>query len=237
MKALVLLWCLTFVQFTNPARAELRKSSRSRAAVESMRPVLAEQFTTKGLRLGSKIFIRIFKDTRELEVWVEKGERYELFKTFPICYFSGYAGPKKRSGDRQAPEGVYGVKGHSLNPMSSYHLSMNVGYPNAFDRAHGRTGGLIMIHGDCVSIGCFSITDFGIGQIYTIIESALENGQESVPIHIFPFRMTMMNMIRYIRFPDHTFWRELRPIYSAFEEKRVPPKVTVEDGKYVLKDD
>ncbi|MEQ1878961.1 MAG: murein L,D-transpeptidase family protein [Bdellovibrionia bacterium] len=219
------------------ADAQIRKSQRSREAVEATRPRLEEELKAKDLRLGSKIYMRIFKQPRELEIWVEHGEKYVHFKTYPICYYSGYLGPKFKTGDKQAPEGVYSLKPHSLNPLSVFHLSMDVGYPNAFDRAHGRTGGLIMIHGDCVSLGCFAMTVPAIEEIYTFIEAALEDGQESVPVHIFPFRMSWVNMVRYVRFDDHAFWRELRPIYAAFEETKVPPKVSVENGKYKLRSD
>ena len=71
----------------------------------------------------------------------------------------GTARPETREGDRQVPEGFYAIAPGQLNPNSSYYLSFNVGYPNAYDRAHGSTGGTIMVHGACSSAGCFSMTD------------------------------------------------------------------------------
>ena len=112
------------------------------------------------------------------------------FETYPICAWSGELGPKLAEGDRQAPEGFYAVGLKQLNPNSNYHRAFNLGFPNAYDRALGRTGSFLMVHGDCVSIGCYAMTDQGIDEIYRIVEAALHQGQREVPVHAFPFRMT-----------------------------------------------
>ena len=122
---------------------------------DSLRSSLEE----KPLPVGAHIFIRIFKLERELELWARQGSRFELIRIYPICYFSGQLGPKLREGDEQTPEGFYFVTPEQLNPNSRFHLSFNIGYPNRYDRAHGRTGAAIMVHGNCVSIGCFAMTD------------------------------------------------------------------------------
>jgi murein L,D-transpeptidase YafK len=160
-------------------------------------PPLPERLAGAELRPGLPVFIRIIKESSELELWMQRGSTWLLLHTYPICRWSGRLGPKLREGDGQAPEGFYVVTAKALNPKSAYHLSFNLGYPNAYDRAHGRTGSFLMVHGDCRSIGCYAMTDAGIEQIYRLVEAALAAGQVGVPVHIFPFRMTADNMERY----------------------------------------
>ena len=181
---------------------------------------------------AAQVFLRIFKEESELEVWAEQGERYTLVKTYPVCKWSGELGPKLKEGDRQSPEGFYQVRLGSLNPNSNYHLSFNLGFPNSFDRAHGRTGSYLMVHGRCSSIGCYAMTDQGIEEIYRIVETALKSGQRAVPVHIFPFRMTDANLERYAGSQWIEFWRNLKQGYDAFEADRRPPSVTVTEKSY-----
>ena len=189
----------------------------------------------KGLSFGSAVYIRIFKEEAALEVWLRHGAQYDLFKTYPICAESGTLGPKEREGDEQSPEGFYGVTASKLNPRSNYHLSFDIGYPNAYDRSLGRTGSLIMVHGNCVSIGCFAMTDPGIEEIYLLAQAALERGQQSFPVHVFPFRMTEENMRRHAPSRWASFWSDLKAGYDAFEAKHVPPDVDVRGGHYVVR--
>jgi len=189
----------------------------------------------KGLSFGSSIYIRIFKEEAELEVWLQHGARYELFKTYPICAESGTLGPKEREGDAQSPEGFYSVTASKLNPRSNYHLSFDIGYPNAYDRSLGRTGSFIMVHGNCVSIGCFAMTDPGIEEIYLLAQAALEKGQKSVAVHVFPFRMTAENTRQHASSRWAPFWSELKAGYDAFEAKHVPPDVDVNGGHYAVR--
>ena len=113
------------------------------------------------------MLIRTYKKEAEFEIWKMKADgRYVLFKTFPMCRWSGQLGPKMAEGDRQVPEGFYKITPGQMNPVSQYYLSFNVGYPNAYDRAHGASGGSIFVHGACSSAGCFSMTDEQIDQIY-----------------------------------------------------------------------
>ncbi|WP_257390938.1 L,D-transpeptidase family protein [Snodgrassella alvi] len=111
-----------------------------------------------------------------------------------MCTFSGGLGPKKAEGDGKSPEGFYAMRKSLLNPNSNYHLAFNIGYPNAYDRSKSYTGSYIMIHGKCVSIGCYAMTDNGIEEIYALVIQALSSGQTQVPIHIFPFKMNTANM-------------------------------------------
>jgi murein L,D-transpeptidase YafK len=180
--------------------------------------------------------MRIFKELRELEVWCENGSRFVLFKTYAVCSISGHLGPKLRVGDGQGPEGFYFVTPVQLNPGSRFHLSFNLGYPNAYDRAHHRTGGALMVHGNCVSDGCYAMTDRGIEEIYVLADAALRGGQSFFRVHVFPFRMTDDNMMRHRYSEWSGFWANLNEGYEFFERTGRPPNVEVEAGRYVFED-
>ncbi len=198
-----------------------------------VKPLLEKKLVESGLRLGNRVFIRLFKETRELEVWLQDATQvWKPFRTYPIACFSGELGPKQREGDMQAPEGFYTVTAKQLNPASSYHLAFNIGYPNAFDLHHQRTGSLIMVHGDEVSVGCYAMTDPVIEEIYLLVSEALEKGQPQVPVHGFPFRFTDERMQQAKGEPWFSFWENLREGYQHFETRRVVPKITVENGRY-----
>lgn len=188
----------------------------------------------KGLTLGSPILIRAFKSEKELEVWVKHTykDEYRLYKTYKICKLSGALGPKQTEGDLQTPEGFYSVSEGRLNPNSTYFLAMNIGYPNAYDRALERTGGALMIHGNCVSEGCLAMTDAHIGDIYLIAEQALLRGAPDVPVQIFPFRMTDENMALYAGSDWMPFWENLKEGYDYFEKYHLPPTIDVQNAKY-----
>jgi murein L,D-transpeptidase YafK len=199
----------------------------------TVQPRLAHALSPHGASVGDPMLIRIFKETKELEVWVRGDRGYRLFRTYPICAYSGTLGPKLKEGDGQAPEGFYRVGLSALNPQSSYHLSFNLGFPNAFDRAHGRSGSFLMVHGRCVSIGCYAMTDPVIEEIYVMVEATARATRSEVPVHIFPFRMTTENMTRHAGSPWIGFWQTLKPAYDAFEASRQPPRITVSAGQYV----
>lgn len=213
---------------------EVPSSDRSREAVERTSKQLEPLLSRQGFRLGAPVFFRIFKEEGILEVWIQKCRKFELFKSYPICYFSGELGPKLKEGDKQSPEGFYSVAPAALNPNSDYHLSFNLGYPNAFDRAHGRTGSFLMVHGRCVSIGCYAMTDPGIEEIYTLAEAALREGQGSFQVHSFPFRMTPENFARHQGSEWRDFWSNLKEGYDLFERDRVPPAVSMKERRYVF---
>lgn len=194
-------------------------------------PKLHDELATKQLKLGLPAFIRIFKESRELELWLQNDKGWQLFRTYPIANFSGSLGPKTKEGDMQAPEGFYDVTQKQLNPMSSYHLSFNIGYPNAYDLHHQRTGSFIMVHGDVVSVGCFAMTDPLVEEIYLIVESALNNAP-SIPIHIFPFRMIQERLQKESTSPHLDFWQNLRPAHDLFEKEHRVPAITLQNGHY-----
>ena len=209
------------------------ESDRSRQAVAQTSPDLATELADKGLEFGAPVFFRLTKQPAELTVFVKnEAGTYEVFRTWPVCRVSGVLGPKQREGDMQAPEGFYTVAPDQMNPHSSFHLSFNLGYPNAFDRAHGRTGSYLMVHGDCVSIGCFAMTDDSIEEIWTLMQAAFEGGQSEIPVHIFPFEMTAANLQRHSGHPDQAFWRSLAPAWVMFEETGQVPEVRVSGGAY-----
>lgn len=207
-----------------------RESRATQAAHARLDDALAE----KGLSFGSPVYVRIFKEEAELEVWMQSGARYEKLKTYPICALSGALGPKVKEGDAQSPEGFYSVTRSKMNPQSHYHLAFDIGYPNAYDRSLGRTGSLIMVHGNCVSIGCFAMTDAGIEEIYFLADAAFAKGQAAVPVHVFPFRMTAEKLERHADSAWAGFWSELKSGYDAFETTSVPPDVGFKNGHYFV---
>ena len=198
-------------------------------------PTLQDRLEARGFRFGAPAFIRIFKKEEVLEVWLQKDSgEYALFLDYPICIYSGELGPKTREGDKQSPEGFYAVGREAMNPNSQYHLSFNLGYPNAYDRAHGYSGSLLMVHGKCVSIGCYAMGDRQIEEIYTLVGSALQRGQPYVRVHAFPFRMTDANLAAYSEHRWYDFWRMLKPGYDYFERYHQPPEIDVIGGQYAL---
>jgi murein L,D-transpeptidase YafK len=210
-------------------------SERSREVTVRMTEPLKSEFVTSGLEWGSPVFIRIFKEPKRLEIWIKNGKRFALFRTYPICHFSGQLGPKTKEGDLQAPEGFYEVTPAQMNPNSDYHLSFNLGYPNAFDRAQNYTGSYLMVHGKCVSIGCYAMTDAYIEEIYTLVQTAFAYGQKTVAVHAFPFEMTTQNLANYDAHPSADFWKTISEGYSFFEKNTFPPRVNVKRKKYVFK--
>ncbi|GAA5484805.1 murein L,D-transpeptidase family protein [Haloferula sargassicola] len=209
---------------------------RARAAADRVRPGLTRDLEAQGLQFRDPVFIRAFKEERELELWVRdrESQKFVLFRTYPIAAASGKPGPKLAEGDRQVPEGFYFVSTSRLNPASKYHLAFNLGFPNEYDRMNGRTGSSIMIHGDQVSIGCLAMTDEKIEEIYTLVAAALERGQPFVRVHLFPFRMTDERMETENASEWAGFWRNLKQGYDLFEQTRVPPQVHVVNGRYTF---
>jgi murein L,D-transpeptidase YafK len=183
---------------------------------------------------GIPLYIRIFKKEKVLELWGKNGAHYTLLKSYPICRYSGELGPKLKSGDKQAPEGVYALTRRSLKPNSHYHLALNINYPNRYDRKHNRDGSLIMIHGKCSSIGCFAMGNIQIEEIYNMVEAAFDAGEKFIYVAIYPFRMTDKNLLEQKDSPWYSFWLNLKTGYDMFETTHVPPFVGVRDGKYVF---
>ncbi|MDP4003784.1 murein L,D-transpeptidase family protein [Methylobacterium sp. NEAU K] len=190
---------------------------------------------TKGMQQSDPILIRAYKKEAEMEVWKKGGDgRYALLKTYPICRWSGQLGPKVREGDRQAPEGFYTITPGLMNPNSSYYLSFDTGFPNAVDRANGRSGKYLMVHGTCSSAGCFAMTDATIAEIYAVAREAFIGGQRSFQFQSYPFRMTAQNMAKFRNDPNMPFWENLKEGSDYFEALREEPKVGQCGTKYVF---
>ena len=211
----------------------------SQVVPPSLKPIPREAralLAKKDMREDAPIFVRIFKEESELEVWKAKDDgRFYHFKTYPICTWSGKLGPKFKQGDKQTPEGFYKVSAKQMNPNSSYHLSFNLGYPNTFDKAHNRTGDFIMVHGDCKSVGCYAMTDALIEEIYALARESFAGGQEAFDVHAYPFRMTVENMRRHSRNRAYGFWRNnLYQGYKDFEVSQLPPKIDVCERRYLV---
>jgi murein L,D-transpeptidase YafK len=210
--------------------------ARATAAAANVRPGLERDLTAVGLYFGDPVFIRAFKEEKQLELFVRNraSGKFELFRTYPIAAASGVLGPKLVEGDSQVPEGFYHVPPAAMNPTSRYHLAFNIGYPNEFDRAHQRTGSAIMVHGNDVSIGCLAMTDAKIEEIYTLCDAAHHGGQAYFRVHLFPFRMTAARLEKATGTPNHAFWQNLAEGYDHFEKNQIPPDVTVRKGRYQL---
>lgn len=225
------------VSLATPMLLSEPSAIRAQAAAARVSPQLKLDLQAAKLTWGAPVYLRIFKRERVLQLWIARSDgTFQHFRDYPICAYSGELGPKTREGDLQAPEGIYQVSLAQLNPASRFHLSFNLGYPNAFDRTHGYTGSALMVHGNCVSIGCYAMTDPKIEEIYTLIETALRAGQAQIPVHVFPFALTDAALAEQSAHRWYPFWRDLQPIYAAFENSRSVPEVAVRDKRYRLLD-
>ena len=196
---------------------------------------LLADMTAKDMDLQSPILVRLFKQEAELEVWKQnRSGQFALLKTYPICRWSGDLGPKVREGDRQAPEGFYSISPGQMNPQSAYYLSFNTGYPNAFDKALGRSGSQLMVHGDCSSRGCYAMTDEQIAEIYSLGRESFFGGQRAFQFQAYPFKMTPVNMARHRNNPNMPFWKMIKEGNDHFEVTRQEPKVEFCENKYVF---
>ena len=196
---------------------------------------LVERMAAIGSSPSEPMMIRIYKESSELEVWKRtRTGQYALLKAYPICKWSGTLGPKVKEGDYQSPEGFYDVTPALLNPRSSYELSFNVGFPNKFDTALSRTGSYLMIHGDCLSVGCYAMTDEGIREIYALARETFKGGNTAFQLQLLPFRMTEDNFARHAASPHVAFWRDLRVGADAFDQSLRPPAWDVCQQRYVF---
>jgi murein L,D-transpeptidase YafK len=207
----------------------------SAKALKPLSPQMLAELERKHMPKESPILVRLFKEEAELEIWKQdETGRFALLATYPVCRWSGELGPKVKQGDRQAPEGFYMITPAQLNPNSHYYLSFDIGYPNAFDRAYGRTGSNLMVHGDCSSAGCYAMTDEQIGEIYALARESFFGGQRSFQVQAYPFHMTPVNMARHRNNPNMPFWKMLKEGNDHFEVMRLEPKVDVCDKRYVF---
>jgi murein L,D-transpeptidase YafK len=204
-------------------------------ATKPLSPELLSLLRQKQMPARSPILMRVFKEEAELEVWKQDSTgRFEILKTYPICRWSGDLGPKLREGDRQAPEGFYRITPNLMNPNSNYYLAINTGFPNSFDKANGREGSLLMIHGDCLSVGCFAMTDGQISEIYSLARDSFLGGRPSFQVQAYPFRLTPANLARHRNNRNLVFWKMLKIGNDHFEATHLEPKVDVCNRLYVF---
>ncbi len=221
------------------------KNARVKSAYQEKEGTVKEYFRENKLDYsGFQLFLRVFKKEQNLEVWIkEKGkEEFVLLHTYSFCSTSGTLGPKRKEGDLQIPEGIYHI--NHFNPVSNFHLSLGVNYPNASDKILSdkqHPGGSIYIHGNCVTIGCIPITDDKIKELYVLAVEVKNNGQEKIPIHIFPDRLDIGTPEKIAQ--DYSvneevasFWKNLQPIYLDFKTNKKLKTVGVNaKGEYQLK--
>jgi murein L,D-transpeptidase YafK len=180
------------------------------------------------------VFIRIFKLENTLELWLKDGDRYRLFETYPICRWSGGLGPKQHEGDGQAPEGFYVIAPSQMNPHSHYHRAFNLGFPNAYDRANGRTGSDLMVHGGCGSVGCYAMTDPQIEEIFNLMEGAFAGGQKQIAVDVLPFRPTEAAMSAHQADAWAPFWQTLAAGEKQFDLTGRPAQIFVCGKNYAF---
>ncbi len=232
-----------YSRYAVPPPNSYNKSAIKTEANDKLNMIRKKNFSTlrtemvmKGMSMDNPMLIRAFKTEMKLELWVQDSysDKYKLFKSYNVCQKSGLLGPKQREGDKQTPEGFYDVTPARLNPNSQYFLSFNIGFPNRYDKSLGRTGSNLMIHGNCISIGCLAMTDNNIAEIYLIVEQNFKYGHSSIPIHIYPFRMTENNMALREEYHWYPFWKNLKQGYDHFEKYNRPAHAIAKNGSYVF---
>lgn len=197
---------------------------RVEAAYLEKNNLLQNEFYEKGLVYPPQdILLVSYKAEGELQVWVKENDYYNLFKVYDVCRKSGDFGPKRKQGDKQVPEGIYSL--NVFNPVSDFHLSLGVSYPNASDRYFSDAsdlGGDIYIHGNCVTIGCLPMTDDLMKEIYILSVLAKNEGQSQIPIHLYPFKFNKLTeYIFFKEYPQHiSLWNNLKSEYFYFTENK-----------------
>ncbi len=217
---------------TGPFVTRQKTFSRVRKAYQSKGPYLAWLLKQEGIISNKlELYFQAFKKEDLFLVWAknESDRQFKLLKKYTICKKSGKLGPKRKEGDRQVPEGFYHID--LLNPSSSYHLSLHVNYPNPSDLIlsdQERPGGLIYIHGKCATIGCLPMQDGPIEELYVLCTEAMNNGQKTIPITIFPFVPNDENLSIESKGEPRTtqlLWNDLKEGYNYFEKNKTLPKI------------
>lgn len=225
-------------------KSDQQKNTRVKEAYSSKISGIKELLKIKKINLSSlQIYLRVFKDDKIIELWGKNkiDKKFILIKTFNICYSSGNVGPKRKMGDYQVPEGFYYI--NRFNPWSNFYLSLGINYPNKSDRILGNKqnlGGDIFIHGNCVSVGCIPITDDKIKELYVYCVEAKNNGQNKIPVTIFPKKFEGVNYQNLIKkysgdLDKLNLWEDLKKAYDIFEKDKKLPRVTfLNSGRHNL---
>ncbi|HEX7906133.1 MAG TPA: energy transducer TonB [Chitinophagaceae bacterium] len=222
-----------------------RALSRPGEALKRKEDTLQKQFEAKKLEWPAKyLYIRSFKYDSQLEVWVKNDlkDQFKLFKTYKVCALAGSLGPKRMEGDYQVPEGFYYI--NEFNPNSSFYLSLGINYPNVSDKILSdslRPGSAIYIHGSCVTVGCIPITDQQIDELYILAAYAKNQGQDFIPVHIFPVRY---NVKKSAAFLDNLtvndaalkkFADKLEQAFDYFDKFHQLPLILIDEkGEYIV---
>lgn len=240
MKLLIIfLLLLTFNQ-TSFKQQQLQ-FPRVRTAYAEKEELLNAELQKTGFTLSNlQLYLRAFKLEKQLEVWVKKttDTAFYYFKSYPFCALSGEVGPKRRQGDGQVPEGFYHIS--RFNPQSNFYLSLGINYPNTSDKilGHPNPGGDIFIHGSCVTIGCIPITDDKIKELYLLCVEARTNGQEKIPVHIFPMKLSDSNRQlldkKEVSISTKELWSSLKKAYDYFEKNKIVPNINISSKGYYI---
>jgi murein L,D-transpeptidase YafK len=150
-----------------------------------------------------KIALLAFKNTNQLQLWGSDDDTWHYIKTYPILAASGHLGPKLSEGDRQVPEGVYKITG--FNPDSQFTLSMQINYPNEFDKEQAKKDGRnnlgknIFIHGKSSSMGCLAMGDEPIEELFVLARLV---GQKNIDVIISPGNLNDKNLLLSEKLPS-----------------------------------
>jgi len=241
---LLVIICCNNVLAQQDFLSQQKKYARVKTAFSEKEQSIAENLRKNGLTSDDvHILIMAYKAEKQLEVYAKKKNEtvYKLIAVYDVCASSGKLGPKRKQGDNQVPEGFYSID--RFNPVSNFYLSLGINYPNQSDRKKSnatKLGGDIFIHGDCVTIGCLPMTNDKIKEIYLYAVFARNNGQNNIPVYIFPFRMTAANFQTYKeRYAQHQalidFWTNLKTGYDKFMLQKKELKATVDNvGNYLF---
>ncbi len=231
--------------FSQTSFAESQKAFAKTVVSNKLEDTLKQQFKDKKLSWPPQaVYIRSFKYDRLLELWVKNKnvDSFTLFKTYNVCMQSGSIGPKRSEGDSQVPEGFYYI--NEFNPHSTYHLALGLNYPNASDKVLSdakKPGGDIYIHGNCVSVGCIAIQDMPIEEVYTLASIAKSNGQDFIPVHIYPVNYSIKKSLDYLtesikgKQAVNKSILNIKAVYDYFQKKKkLPVFIVTKTGDYII---
>ncbi|MBT3208000.1 MAG: L,D-transpeptidase family protein [Bacteroidetes bacterium] len=249
MKKIIIIFCITLIYTTILAQddflSEQKRYKRVRSAIAEKGQLVINKLQATNIEIAElNIIILAFKAESIIEIYAKKNNEktYRKLTTYKICAKSGNLGPKRKQGDFQVPEGFYCI--NRFNPYSNFHLSLGINYPNLADRRKSNfsnLGGDIFIHGSCVTIGCLPMSDDKIKEIYLYAINAKNNGQQKIPVYIFPFKMTQQkyleNLEKNKNNPElNVFWTNIKDGYDKFENEKTELKISVSSkGDYIFR--
>ena len=243
LASLVLLCGVVVLHAQSSVSVSQRMNAKLSNIMRQREDSLKRQCALMGISWPVKqIYIRSFKYDSQLEVWARgmRNEPFKLLRTYKVCALSGALGPKRIEGDYQVPEGFYYI--NEFKPNSAYQMSLGLNYPNASDMLLSdstRPGNDIYIHGSCVTVGCIPIRD-NIEELFLLASYARDNGQDFIPVHIFPIRYNVEKSKEFLAKSTkddaeyQKFSGRLKEVFDYFEQNRRIPLITVnKKGEYV----